>query len=145
MEQDNSTITFTIPSTSNTPILTFISTLDNHYSGMNSVKNHILQYYRHNHRDYLDEPKLYDILVDVLTNVVKRLEKTMPNRLRTTRCMYWPSNFEVGYPVQGSSGLGFKAHDYTDEIVATHKYSFLDLYVNFDQFSRDIFNLFNQW
>jgi hypothetical protein len=141
MEQDNSTITSANPSASNTPILTFISTLGNHHS----VKNHILQYYSHNHRDYLDEPKLYDILVDVLTNVAKRLEQTMPNCLRTTRCMYWPSNFEVGYPVQGSSGLGFKAHDYTDEIVATHKYSFLDLYVNFDQFSRDIFNLFNHW
>ena len=129
------------------PILTYISELYNDPS----VINHILQYYKGKHRDYLHEVELYDNVLDVLTNVITYLERIPQNRIRTKHCIYWPYNFEVGHAVPGSSGLGtFQTQDYTDEIVSKHKSAFYGITINtsrisFDQFHHDIFKLFYHW
>jgi hypothetical protein len=54
------------------PPLTCIYKLENKNNF--TVINHILRYYHGKTRYYLDEPELYDIVVDVLTNVITNLE-----------------------------------------------------------------------
>lgn len=140
-------LTNTFDTTCYPPPLTCISKLENNFT----VINHILKYYQGKNRYYLVEPELYDIIVDVLTNVITNLEMITPNCKRTIHCIYWPSDFEVGYPVQGSSGLGtLLSQDYTDKIVSKYKSGFYShtidtSKINFDQFHHDIFNLFYHW
>ena len=121
------------------------------------IIDHVIGYYKGigKHRQYLHESTLYDIIMDVLTNVMIRLLSIKPNRLRTRLCIYWPVHFETGHPVNGSTGLGtLDSHKYTDEVIIKYK-SILDHYfyhvyvypyVNpYEQCYHDIFNLFYHW